>query len=37
MAAQRALLKILPHGFDIAQLDNDGWLNKISLRQQTVG
>jgi len=39
LAAQRALLKILPHGFDIAQLDNSGggWLNKISLRQQSVG
>ena len=39
-AAQRALHKILPHGFDIAQLENgtgNGWLNKISLRQQSVG
>lgn len=37
-AAQRALLKILPHGFDIAQLDSHGgWLHKISLRPQSVG
>lgn len=37
LAAKRALLQILPHGFDIAQLDNGGWLNKISLRPQSVG
>lgn len=38
VAAQRALLKILPHGFDIAQLENGGsWLNRISLRPQSVG
>lgn len=38
LAAQRALLKILPHGFDIAQLENSsGWLNRISLRPQSVG
>ncbi|GLR08144.1 modulator protein [Mixta theicola] len=38
LAAQRALLKILPHGFNIAQLENSsGWLNKISLRSQSVG
>ncbi|QHM72514.1 EnvZ/OmpR regulon moderator MzrA [Mixta intestinalis] len=39
-AAQQALHKILPYGVEIAQLEsngNSGWLNKISLRQQSVG
>ncbi|MFD1804570.1 EnvZ/OmpR regulon moderator MzrA [Mixta tenebrionis] len=39
-AAQQALHKILPYGFEIARLENNGssgWLNKISLRQQSVG
>ena len=40
LAAQRALLQILPYGFDIAQIDNaagSGWLNKITRRQQSLG
>lgn len=39
-AAEKVLRELLPYGFDIARLDNQGasnWINRISLRTQSIG
>ena len=39
-AAEKVLRKLLPYGFDIARHDNNdaaNWINRISLRPQSVG